>query len=106
MIITTTSSVEGKRIIRYLGVVAGEAVIGSNLFDDLFGSIKGVVGGRTARFEQALINARNLALKELEQNAADLGANSVVGVDLDYEVLGAGSVILMVIANGTAVEVA
>ncbi len=106
MIITTTSSVEGKKIIRYLGVIAGEAAIGSSLFDDLFKSIKGIVTSRTTRFENDLMNARNLALKELEKNAAGLGANAVVGVDLDYEVLGAGELMVMVIANGTAVEVA
>jgi uncharacterized protein YbjQ (UPF0145 family) len=106
MIITTTSSVEGKQIQRYLGIVAGEAVTGSNLVDDLLRSLKGILGGGVAKLEKNLIAARSIALKEMEKRAADLGANAVVGVDLDYEVLSAGEVIMMVIANGTAVEVA
>jgi len=105
MIITTTDAVEGKQITRYLGIVAGEAVTSSNLVDDLLRSIKGIMGGNATSLEKNLLNARVLALKEMEKRAEHLGANAVVGVDLDYEVLGAGEVIIMVIANGTAVEV-
>jgi uncharacterized protein YbjQ (UPF0145 family) len=106
MIITTTSSVEGKRIVRYFGVVAGEGVTSSTLFDDMLRIVKGLVASNATRFEKDLMNARSLALKEMSKRAEELGANAVVGVDLDYEVLGAGEMIVMVIANGTAVEVA
>ncbi|MGH7495354.1 MAG: heavy metal-binding domain-containing protein [bacterium] len=106
MIITTTSSVEGKQIMRYLGIVAGEAVTGSNLVDDLLRSLKGIMGGSVTKLEKSLLNARTMALKQMEKRAADLGANAVVAVDLDYQVLSAGEIIMMVIANGTAVEVA
>ena len=105
MIITTTASVEGKQIRRYLGVVAGEAATSSTLVDDLLRSLKGIVGGNAARLEQDLMNARSMALKEMEKRAADLGANAIVGVDLDYEVIGGIEVLVLVIANGTAVEV-
>ena len=106
MIITTTSAIEGKQILRYLGIVAGEAVTGSNLMDDLLRSLKGIMGGSVTKLEKSLLNARTIALKQMEKRAAELGANAVVAVDLDYEVFGAGEVIMMVIANGTAVEVA
>ncbi len=106
MIITSTSSVEGKQIKRYLGIVAGEAVTSSNLVDDLLRSLRGIMGGNTVRREQDLMNARSIALKEMEKRARDLGANAVIGVDLDYEVIGGSEVIVIVIANGTAVEVA
>ncbi|MEK7729210.1 MAG: heavy metal-binding domain-containing protein [candidate division KSB1 bacterium] len=105
MITTTTSAIEGKKITRYLGVVTGEAVIGSNIFEDLFRGLKGIVGGRSNRFEQKLSRARAVALKLLRDNAAELGANAVIGIDLDYEAFSAGEMILMVIASGTAVFV-
>ncbi len=105
MITTTTSAIEGKKIARYLGVVTGEAVIGSNIFEDLFRGLKGIVGGRSNRFEQKLSRARAVALKLLRDNAAELGANAIVGIDLDYEAFSAGDMILMVIASGTAVFV-
>lgn len=103
MDITTTHSIEGKTITRYCGVVAGEAILGANLFKDLFAGIRDLVGGRSGTYERELQKARDIALKELEERARDLGANAIVGVDLDYEVLGQGNGMLMVSASGTAV---
>ena len=105
MDITTTHSIEGKTITRYCGVVAGEAILGANLFKDLFAGIRDLVGGRSGTYERELQKARDIALKELEGRARDLGANAIVGVDLDYEVLGQGNGMLMVSASGTAVIV-
>jgi uncharacterized protein YbjQ (UPF0145 family) len=105
MNLTTTPSIEGTRITRYCGIVAGEAILGANLFKDLFAGIRDLVGGRSATYERELQRAREIALAELEQRAQELGANAVVGVDLDYEVLGAGNGMLMVSASGTAVVV-
>ena len=104
MIITTTPSIEGKRIEAYLGIVTGEAILGANLFKDIFANIRDLVGGRSASYERELSNARQIALDEMQANATRLGANAVVGVDLDYEVLGAGNGMLMVSASGTAVR--
>lgn len=103
MDITTTPSLEGRRIVRYLGVVAGEAIMGANVFKDLFAGVRDIVGGRSGTYERELQRARDIALDELEQRARALGANAVVGVDLDYEVLGQGNSMLMVSASGTAV---
>ena len=105
MIVTTTPSVEGRRISRYCGVVAGEAILGANLFKDLFAGIRDLVGGRSATYERELQRARDIAMGELQQRAQELGANAVVGIDLDYEVLGQGNGMLMVSASGTAVVV-
>jgi uncharacterized protein YbjQ (UPF0145 family) len=105
MDVTTTPSIEGKRITRYCGIVTGEAILGANVFKDLFAGIRDLVGGRSATYERELQNARQIALQELEERAAGLGANAVVGVDLDYEVLGAQNGMLMVSASGTAVLV-
>lgn len=105
MIITTTPSIEGKRVTQYCGVIAGEAILGANLFKDLFAGIRDLVGGRSATYERELQRARDIALEELEQRAAELGANAVIGVDIDYEVLGQGNGMLMVSASGTAVVV-
>ena len=105
MQITTTPSIDGKKITRYLGVVAGEAILGANIFRDLFASVRDIVGGRSAAYENELQKAREIALQELEARAKALGANAVVGVDLDYEVLGTGNSMLMVSASGTAVFV-
>ncbi len=105
MIITTTPSIEGTRITSYLGVVAGEAIMGANLFRDLFANIRDIVGGRSAAYEKELRKAREVAMAELAQAAADLGANAVVGVDLDYETVGMKGSMLMVSASGTAVVV-
>jgi uncharacterized protein YbjQ (UPF0145 family) len=103
MDVTTTPSLEGRRIVRYLGVVAGEAIMGANVFKDLFAGVRDIVGGRSATYERELQRAREIALDELQQRARALGANAVVGVDLDYEVLGQGNSMLMVSASGTAV---
>ena len=106
MIISTTPSLDGRKIEGYLGVVVGEAILGANIFRDLFAGVRDIVGGRSGGYEKELATARKIALAELEQAAADLGANAVVGVDLDYEVLGEKSGMLMVSASGTAVKVA
>ena len=105
MTITTTPTIEGKRITRYCGVVAGEAILGAILFMDLFAGIRDLVGGRSATYERELQRARDIAMNELQQRAQELGANAVVGIDLDYEVLGQGNGMLMVSASGTAVVV-
>lgn len=105
MQLTTTLSIEGRRITRYCGVVAGEAILGANLFKDLFAGIRDLVGGRSATYERELQRARDIALTELQERAQELGANAVVGIDLDYEVLGQGNGMLMVSASGTAVVV-
>ena len=102
--ITTTPTIEGRRIQRYVGIVTGEAILGANIFKDLFAGIRDIVGGRSAVYEEELRRARTIALTELRQAAADLGANAVVGVDLDYETVGKGTM-LMVTISGTAVVV-
>lgn len=104
MTITTTPTIEGEKIKDYLGVITGEAIIGVNVFKDFFASIRDVVGGRSATYERELTNARELAIKELGERAEKLGADAVVGVDLDYEVLGSTNGMLMVSASGTAVK--
>ncbi|MCC2681188.1 Uncharacterized conserved protein YbjQ, UPF0145 family [Nitrosospira multiformis] len=105
MQLTTTPGIDGKRITRYCGVVAGEAVLGANIFKDLFAGIRDLVGGRSGTYEKELQRARDIALEELQQRARDLGANAVVGIDIDYEVLGKENGMLMVSASGTAVIV-
>lgn len=105
MIITTTPSIEGKRITEYLGVVTGEAIMGVNIFRDFFANIRDIIGGRAGSYEEKLIETRQIALKEMEDSAAQLGADAVVGVDIDYEVLGAENGMLMVTACGTAVRI-
>ena len=105
MIVTTTPSIEGQSITRYCGVVAGEAILGANMFKDMFAGIRDLVGGRSATYERELQKAREIALQELQERAAALGANAVVGVDLDYEVMGETNGMLMVSASGTAVVV-
>ena len=105
MIVTTTTNVEGKRITRYCGVVSGEAILGANVFKDMFAGIRDLVGGRSGSYERTLQSARDMAMKELQERAQELGGNAVVGVDLDYEVLGKENGMLMVSANGTAVVV-
>ena len=105
MVITTTPNIEGKRIIEYCGLVAGEAIMGANLIKDLFANIRDIVGGRAGAYEKELVRAREIAIQELKEAASKLGANAVVGVDLDYEVLGESGGMLMVNASGTAVVV-
>jgi uncharacterized protein YbjQ (UPF0145 family) len=104
MIVTTTPGVEGRPIRSYHGIVTGEAIVGAHLFKDLFAGIRDIVGGRSGAYEKTLGDARKIALDELGQAAAALGADAVVGVDLDYEVLGANNGMLMVTASGTAVK--
>ena len=101
MIITTTPSIEGRQIAEYRGIVVGEAIMGANVVRDVFASITDIVGGRSGAYESKLQDARDTALNELEQRALAMGANAVVGVDLDYEVVGQS--MLMVSASGTAV---
>ncbi|MDR2112794.1 MAG: heavy metal-binding domain-containing protein, partial [Candidatus Accumulibacter sp.] len=96
MQITTTPTLEGRRIVRYCAIVAGEAVLGANIFKDMFANIRDLVGGRSGTYEKELRKARQFALDELAEQAAELGANAVVGVDLDYEVLGEKNGMLMV----------
>lgn len=105
MIVTTTHHVEGRPVQRYCGIVTGEVIVGANLFRDLFASIRDIVGGRSGAYEEVLARARDQALGEMRQRAASLGGNAVIGVDLDYEVLGAKGSMLMVSATGTAVYV-
>jgi uncharacterized protein YbjQ (UPF0145 family) len=103
VVVTTTSSLDGRRVREYKGIVTGEAIVGANLFRDLFASIRDLVGGRSASYEQVLSHAREMALQEMRERAAELGADAVLGVDLDYEVLGQNNGMLMVSASGTAV---
>ena len=105
MILTTTPSIEGRKITSYLGIITGEAIMGANIMRDLFASITDVIGGRSGAYEEKLQEARQIALHELEERAARLGANAVVGIDLDYEVVGQSGSMLMVSASGTAVRV-
>ena len=102
MLITTTPSFDGKRITRYLGLVSGEAILGANIFRDLFAGIRDIVGGRSAADESELRKAKEIAVREMQEQATALGANAIVGVDLDYETVGNGTM-LMVSASGTAV---
>ena len=105
MIVTTTPSIEGRPIQAYKGIVTGEAILGANIFKDFFAGIRDIVGGRSASYEKVLAEARKTAIDELAERASALGANAVVGVDLDYEVLGQANGMLMVSASGTAVVV-
>ncbi len=105
MITTTTPSVEGRKIVEYKGIVFGEVVAGVNFIRDIAASFSNFLGGRSGSYEEELIRARQSALHEMEQRAASMGANAVVGVDIDYEVLGTDNGMLMVTASGTAVFV-
>lgn len=105
MIVTTTESVEGRRITAYLGIVAGDAVMGTNIFRDFMAGVRDIVGGRSGAYESVLRDAKASALADLEAQAAQMGADAVVGVDLDYQaVAGDGKTMLIVAANGTAVK--
>ena len=105
MLTVTTDVVEGKRVKRHLGIVTGEAILGANIFKDFFAGIRDIVGGRSAAYEKELRSAREIALAEMQQAAAAMGGNAVVGVDVDYEniSMGQGGGMLMVSASGTAV---
>lgn len=104
MLIVTTPTLEGRPIVEYYGLVSGEAIIGANAFKDLKASFRDIVGGRSNSYEKVLREAKETALKELEEAARKLGANAVVGVDLDFETIGANGSMLMAIATGTAVR--
>jgi uncharacterized protein YbjQ (UPF0145 family) len=106
MLITTTPGVEGRPILRYLGVVHGETILGANIFRDLLASVRDVVGGRARAYEDALQKARDAAMDELDRRARLMGADAVVGLSLDYEVVGQAGGMLMVCATGTAVQLA
>lgn len=103
MLVTTTNNVEGKKVVRYIGLVTGETIIGANFFKDIFAGIRDIVGGRSGSYEQVLREAKNTAVSEMQQYAAAMGANAIIGVDLDYETVGSGGSMLMVTASGTAV---
>ena len=104
MLTITTPNVEGKKILQYHGIVSGEAILGANILLDLFAGIRDIVGGRSAAYEQELRKAKDIAIEEMQAQARSLGANAVIGVDLDYETIGKGTM-LMVSASGTAVTV-
>ncbi len=103
MLMSTTSVIEGRPVSRYLGVVTGEAIIGANIFRDMFAAVRDIVGGRSATYEKALNEAREVAMTEMAQRAQELGANAVIAIDVDYEVLGQNNGMLMVAVSGTAV---
>ena len=103
MIVTTTALVEGRPVKDYLGIVTGEVIVGANLFRDLFASITDIVGGRSGQYEEVLARARHEAIEEMTEQARQLGGNAVIGVDLDYEVIGKNGSMLMVSVSGTAV---
>ncbi len=105
MLVLTTPSIEGKKIVKYLGLVSGEAIMGANIFKDLFAGIRDIIGGRSASYEKELRNAKNIAVEEMTQQTEALGGNAVIAVDLDYETIstGRGGNMLMVSASGTAV---
>ena len=107
MIVTTTDSIEDKRIVQYCGIVVGEAILGANAFRDLFAGVTDIIGGRSGAYEEELAKARKIALEDMQEYARETGANAVVAVDLDYEVINKsrGSSMLMVSASGTAVVV-
>ncbi|MBR8827591.1 MAG: heavy metal-binding domain-containing protein [Gomphosphaeria aponina SAG 52.96 = DSM 107014] len=108
MILTTTSNIEGKTITGYYGIVSGEAILGANIFKDFFAGIRDIVGGRSGAYEQSLREAKDMAIKEMIEAAEKLGANAIIGIDLDYETIGIGNggSMLMVAASGTAVKYA
>jgi len=103
MLLVTTPSVDGKRVSHYLGIVSGEAILGANIFKDFFAGIRDIVGGRSAAYEEELRKAKDIALAEMAEQAKMMGGNAVLGVDLDYETIGANGSMLMVSASGTAV---
>ena len=105
MLVTTTPIIEGERIIRYYGIVSGETIIGANVFRDFLAGIRDFVGGRSGAYEEVLRQAKDTAIREMEEQAARLGANAVIGVDLDYETVGGSGSMLMVTATGTAVTI-
>lgn len=104
MIMTTTHTIEGRDVSKYFGVVTGEAILGANIFKDIFAGIRDIVGGRSASYERELQEARRLAFTEMEEKARRVGANAIIGIDIDYETIGANGSMLMVSVSGTAVS--
>ncbi|MFM1816193.1 MAG: hypothetical protein RLZ98_2888 [Pseudomonadota bacterium] len=105
MLLTTTNSIEGHKITTYKGLVMGEAILGANIFKDLFAGVRDIVGGRSASYEKELQKAREIALSEMQEQAARLGATAIIGIDFDYETVGSNGSMLMVSATGTAVVI-
>lgn len=105
MLVTTTPNIEGKKIVKYIGLVNGEAIIGANFIKDFLAGIRDVVGGRSGAYEQGLREAKSIAIREMMDQAQRLGANAIIGVDLDFESVGGNGSMLMVSANGTAVNI-
>ena len=105
MILTTTPQIEGKTILEYKGVVTGETIIGANIVKDFFAGIRDIVGGRAASYEKVLIEAKDTSMREIMQRAQALGANAIVGIDIDYETIGSNGSMLMVATSGTAVVI-
>jgi len=105
MIVTTTTTIEGRPVQEYLGIVNAQSIIGANIFKDIFAGLRDVFGGRSKTYEKVLEQAKEDALRELTQKAQSLGANAILGVDLDFETIGSGGSMLMVIASGTAVRI-
>lgn len=103
MIMTTTNKLDNKEVTKYLGIVTGEAILGANIFKDIFAGIRDIVGGRSASYEKELQSARKLAFQEMEMKANSVGANAILGIDIDYETIGANGSMLMVSVSGTAV---
>jgi len=103
MILSTTPNLEGKKVAKYLGLVSGHAILGANIFRDCFASVRDIVGGRSAAYEKELRKAKDIAVGEMQEQAKHLGANAIVGIDIDYETIGANASMLMVSASGTAV---
>jgi uncharacterized protein YbjQ (UPF0145 family) len=104
MLLTTTNTLEGRKIVKYLGLVTGEAILGANIFKDIFANITDIVGGRSGAYERELQKAKTIALQEMQYQAQEMGGNAVIAIDLDYETVGSGSM-LMVSAAGTAVVI-
>ena len=105
MITTTTDSIEGRKIVEYLGICTGEAILGANVVRDLFAGVRDFVGGRSGSYEKVLRAGKDAALEDMEAQAQEMGANAILGIDLDYEVVGDKGSMMMVIASGTAVRV-
>ncbi len=103
MIVTTTNNIEGKKVVKYPGIVSGEAIIGANIVKDFFAGIRDIVGGRSGSYEEGLREAKDIALREMQEQAFRIGANAILAVDLDYETLGSNGSMLMVSSSGTAV---
>ena len=104
MILTTTNSLDGYKVKEYLGIVSGESIIGANMVKDFFAGIVDIIGGRSGSYEKVLIEAKEIAMQEMEDRAEQMGANAIIGIDLDYETVGKGTM-LMVVASGTAIKI-